>query len=135
MAVSVIGSHRRLDVVVDAHGSEETVGSSLEDRDTCLRGQVGRAPPDAVVLERAPHAVVRDAAILDRDATATAEGVGEIRSQLGYAAMGAAWSQRFTDVPIRRERGDDGVNVRGPQRDLIATDDIVEVDLVRLENR
>src|SRR4051812_42482439 len=125
MAVSVIGSHPRLDVVVDAHGSEETIRSSLEDRDTCLRGQFGRAPPDAVVLERGPHAVVRDAAILDSDAAATAEGMGEIRSQLGCAAMGAGRSQRFTDVPVRRERGDDGVNVPGAQRDLIATDDTV----------
>src|SRR3954451_6410793 len=134
MAVSVTGSNWRFDVVVNAHRREETVRSSLEDRDARLRGQVSRAPPDAVVLERGPHAVVRDAALVESDAAATAEGLREIRSQLGCAAMGATRSQRFTDVPVRRERGDNVVNVPGVQRDLVATDDIVEVDSVRLEN-
>src|SRR3954452_4730329 len=133
MAVSVIDSHRRLDVVVNAHPREETVRSSLEDRDARLRGQGSRAPPDAVVLERGPHAIVRDAAPVESDAAATAEGLREIRSQLGCAAMGAARSQRFTDVPVRLERGDDGVNVPGAQSNLIAIDDIVEVDPEGLE--
>src|SRR4051794_33185069 len=100
MAVSVIDSHRRFDVVVGAHRSEETIRSPLEDRDARLGGKVGRAPPDAVVLERGPHAVVGDAALLESDAAATAEGLGEIRTQFGCAAMGAARSQGFTDIPI-----------------------------------
>src|SRR3954451_6489997 len=133
MAVSVTGSNWRFDVVVGAHRREEAVRSSLEDRDARLRRQVDRAPPDAVVLERGPHAVVRDAAILEGDAAATAEGLREIRSQLGCAAMGAARSQRSTDVPVRLERGDDGVNVPGAQSNLIAIDDIVEVDPEGLE--
>src|SRR4051794_20701791 len=132
MAVSVIDSHRWFDVVVGAHRREETVRSPLEHGDTRLREQVGRAPPDAVVLERGPYAVVRDAALLESDAAATAEGLGEVRTQLERAPMGVARSQGFTDIPVGPERCHDGVNVPCEQRGLVAIDDIVEVDPVRL---
>ena len=63
----------RLDVVVDAGGSKQPTCLALVYRNPSLRRYLVLAPTHDVVLDGAPHAVVGESSVLQRNPTTSAE--------------------------------------------------------------
>ena len=94
-----------------------------------------QAPADAVVFQRAAHAVVGHGALLQADAAARAEAQGKERAQRGGAAVSMVRAERPAEVPIRREGAHHCFGVTGGQRRPVAADYVAGVGLPRLEDR
>src|SRR5438477_386578 len=82
---------------------EQPCPATLIDAESRLRRQVVAAPADAVVFQRAAHAVVGHRAVLQADAAAGAETSGEERAQRGGAAVGVVRAEGAAEVPIGGE--------------------------------
>src|SRR3954470_22056098 len=82
-----VRGQRRVGVVVDTGGGELAAVAADVDGDAGLGGQRGPPPGDDVVLQRACAAVVRDGAVLQRDAATVGEEGRKARAQLVGAAV------------------------------------------------
>src|SRR5206468_5929789 len=111
------------DVVVNTGRGEQPVWPAFVDAEPRLRREFMAAPADAVVLQGAAHPVVGHHAVLQLDAAARAEALGEKCAELGGAVVGRVRAQGLAVVPIRREGADDRVGIGGLQRGLVAADD------------
>src|SRR5450755_1829344 len=120
---------RRVGVVVDAGDGELSRATANVHGDAGLGRQVGPAPTDDVVLQRAGAAVVGDRAVLEPDAATVREEQLVERAQLVLAAMDVRPAGRLADVRVGLERRRGGLRVTGRERTLVFADD-VEVGLV-----
>src|SRR6267154_1256392 len=112
------------DVVVDAGRGQQPVRTAFVDTEARLWREVLAAPADAVVLQGAAHPVVGYHAMLQLDAAARAEALGEERAELGGAAVGGVRADGLAVVPTWFEGAHHRVGVASLQRGLIAADDV-----------
>ena len=104
--------------------SQQSVRTALVDPDSRLRRQVVAAPADAVVFQRAAHAVVGHGAVLQADAAACAEAHGEERAELRGAAVVVVRADGLAEVPVGREGAHYRFRVTSVQRGLVAAHDV-----------
>ena len=115
---------RALDVVVDPGLVEQAARAALVDGDPGLRGQVHAAPLDRVELQRGPHAVLGDAAVLEDDSAPGAEEQREEREQDVGPAAAELWAGRFAETAVGLEGGGDRVRVADGEGRLVPADHV-----------
>jgi hypothetical protein len=93
------------------------------------------APADAVVLQRAAHAVIGQDAELQIDAAARAEALRDERPELAGAAMFVTRTEGTANVPIRREGAHHRLDITGGKPGQEAPDDVAGAGAGRLEYR